>query len=195
MAGEKYIVAALDHSVQIAVRNILNPMGYVFQERCSDPVALLRLTRSYHPDFIIVDSGMQVSEVRSTLEAVDEQMLCAVIILGEYKDPAILSMMEKYRTLSFCPKPLNRDLLLHTVDMALLNHRRLLEMDAKLRKITESYEGRKRVELAKTLLMQDGLSESEAYGVIRKRSMDERKSMKSIADSIIYEKRKNNLKE
>jgi len=190
MAGEKYIVAALDNSVQIAIRNILNPNGFVFQERCSDPVVLLRLIRSYSPDFVIIDSGMQVSEVRSTLEAVDEQMLCAVIMLGEYKDSAILSMMEKSRTLSFCPKPLNRDLLLHTVDMALLHYRRLLGMDAKLRKIRETYEGRERIELAKSLLMQDGLSEREAYGMIRKRSMDERRSMKSIADSIIYEKRK-----
>ncbi len=189
MAGEKYIVAATENSVQIALRNILNPNGYDYLEHCSDPVSLLRLVRSYHPYFIIVDSGMQISEVRSTLETVDEQLLCAVIMLGEYKDSAILSMMDRSNTMSFCPKPLNRDILLHTVDMALLNYKRVLELNARLKKMTERYEGSKRIELAKSLLMEDGLSEREAYEMIRKRSMDERTSLGSIANSIIYKKR------
>jgi response regulator NasT len=143
MAGEKYIVAAVDNSIQIAVRNILNPGGYYFLEHCRDPVSLLRLIRSYHPDFIVVDSGMQLSEARSTLETVDDEMLCACILLGEYGEPIAFSITEQSKTLSFCPKPLNRDMLLHTVNMALLNHRRMVELSSKLKKMTESYEQQK----------------------------------------------------
>lgn len=186
MAGEKYIVAATENSVQIAVRNILNPGGYLYLEHCRDPVSLLRLIRSYHPDFIVVDSGMQLSEARSTLETVDDEMLCAGILLGEYGDPIAFSIMERSKALSFCPKPLNRDMLLHTVSMALLNYRRVLELNASLKKMTESYESRKRIDRAKAILMEQGLSENEAYALIRKRSMDERTTMRSIADSIIY---------
>lgn len=186
MPGEKYIVAAVDNSVQIAVRNILNPVGYFYLEHCRDPVSLMRMIRSYHPDFIVVDSGMQLSEARSTLETVDDEMLCACILLSEYGDQIAFSLMENSKTLSLCPKPLNRDLLLHTVNMALLNHRRLLEINTQLKKMTENYESRKQIDRAKAILMQQGLSENEAYAMIRKRSMDERNSMRSIADSIIY---------
>lgn len=186
MPGEKYIVAAVENSVQIAVRNILNPSGYFYLEYCRDPVTLLRMIRSYHPDFIVVDSGMQLSEARSTLETVDDEMLCAGILLGEYSDTVAFSMMEQSRTFSFCPKPLNRDMLLHTVNMALLNYRRVLDLNSRLKKMTDNYEGRKQVERAKAILMEQGLSENDAYTLIRKRSMDERTTMRSIADSIIY---------
>jgi|LSQX01.1.fsa_nt_gb response regulator NasT len=186
MAGEKYVVAAVENRVQVAVRNILNPHGYVFLEHCSDPVSLLRLVRSYHPDFIVVDSGMQLSNARSTLETVDDEMLCTGILLGEYGDAVAFSIVEKSKVFSFCPKPLNRDILLNTVDLAILNYRRMLELDLQLRKMTEEYESKKRIERAKIILMEQGLSEKDAYGMIRKRSMDERTTMRSIADSIIY---------
>lgn len=186
MVGEKYVVAAVDNSVQVAVRNILNPNGYVLLESCSSPVSLLRLVRSCHPDFVVADSGMQLSEARSTLETVDDEMLCAVILLGEYSDSVAFSIMERSKTFSFCPKPLNRDMLLHTVNLALLNYRRVVELNMKLKKMTENYEGRRHIERAKIILMEQGFSENDAYGMIRKRSMDERTTMRSIADSIIY---------
>ena len=53
--------------------------------------------------------------------------------------------------------------------------------------MTENYESRKQVERAKWILMErDELSENEAYERIRKKSMDNRMSMKSIAEAIIY---------
>ncbi len=186
MSGEKYIVAAVENSVQVAIRNILNPSGYFFLEHCRDPVSLLRLIRSFHPDFIVVDSGMQLSEAKSTLETVDDEMLCAGILLGEYSDFVAFSIMEQSKTFSFCPKPLNRDMLLHTVNMALLSYRRVLDLNNRLKKMTDNYESRKRIERAKSILMDQGLNENDAYAVIRKRSMDERTTMRSIADSIIY---------
>ncbi len=186
MAGEKYVVAAVSNSVHIAVRNILNPSGYIFLEHCSDPVSLLRLVRNFHPDFMVVDSGMQLSEARTTLETVDDEMLCAGILLGEYSDTIVCSIIENSKTLSFCPKPINRDMLLHTVNMAVMSYRRLLDINDRLKKMTESYEGRKQVDRAKAILMEQGFSEKDAYEMIRKRSMDERTTMRSIADSIIY---------
>jgi AmiR/NasT family two-component response regulator len=186
MAGEKYIVAAVENSIQIGVRNILNPGGYLCLEHCRDPVSLMRLIRSYHPDFIVVDSGMQLGEARSTLETVDDELLCACILLGEYGDPIAYSIMERSKVISFCPKPLNRDLLLHTVNMTLLNYKRILDLNTQLKKMTESYESRKQIDRAKAILMQQGLSENDAYAMIRKRSMDERTTMRAIADSIIY---------
>lgn len=186
MTGGKYIVAAAENSVQIAVRNILNPNGYMFLDHCSDAISLLRMVRSYHPDFIVVDIGIQVSDIRSTLETVDDEMLCASILLGEYKDTVIFSMMERSNAISFCPKPLNRELLLHTVNMAVLNYKRVVELNSRLRQMTDNYESRKQVERAKAILMErNGLSEKDAYERIRRRSMDERLSMRSIADIII----------
>lgn len=187
MAGEKYIVATTENPIQIAVRNMLNPEGYVFLGNCSDSVSLMRLVRSYNPDFVVVDTNMQLRDVRNVLETLDEEMLCASIIIGEYKDVEVMNLLEKSKVLSFCAKPLSRDMLLHVVEMANINFRRIFELNKKLREMTENYESRKVVERAKWILMErNGLTENEAYERMRKKSMDNRMSMKSIAEAIIF---------
>lgn len=187
MAGEKYVVAAADNSLQIAVRNILNPVGYTFLGNCSDAISLLRLVRGYHPDFIVVDIGIQQSDIRNTIETIDDEMLCASILLGEYKETVIFSMLEKSNAIGYCPKPLNRDIFLHTVEMANINYKRVFGLDKRLKEMTENYESRKLVERAKWILMErDGLSEKDAYDRMRKKSMDGRMTMKSVAEAIIF---------
>jgi AmiR/NasT family two-component response regulator len=52
--------------------------------------------------------------------------------------------------------------------------------------IQEALESRKLVEKAKGILMkQKNISEDEAYNILRKQSMDRRKSLKEVAEAII----------
>jgi len=187
MAGEKYVVAAAENPLQIAVRNILNPNGYVFLGNCSDSISLLRLIRSYHPDFVVVDINLQLGELRNTIEVIDDEMLCACVIIGDYKDMHAVNLMQNSQVVSFCPKPLNKDMLIHVVEMSLVNYKRVFDLNRKLREMTENYETRKVVERAKWILMErDGLNEKDAYEKIRKKSMNDRMPMKSIAEAIIF---------
>lgn len=186
MAGEKYIVAASDNPSQIAVRNILNPAGYVFLGNCGDPLSLMRLIRTYHPDFAVIDAGLKMNDIRNTVETIDEEMLCACILIGEYKDEAILNIMDNSKIIMFCPRPVGREMLVHTVNMANINFKRILELNTKLREMTENYETRKSVERAKWILInRDGMSEKDAYDRLRKKSMDSRLPLKTVADAII----------
>ncbi|RCX17956.1 response regulator receiver and ANTAR domain protein [Anaerobacterium chartisolvens] len=187
MAGEKYIVAAVENPLQIAVRNILNPEGYFFLGNCSDAVSLIRLIRSYQPDFIVVDLGMQLRELRNVLETLEDEMLCACILIGDYSDGDVMDLMEKSKVLSFCPKPLNREVFIQVAAMANMNYKRVYELSKKLKEMTDNYETRKLVERAKWILMErNSLNENEAYEKMRKKSMDSRMSMRSIAEAIIF---------
>lgn len=187
MAGEKYITATAHNPFQIAVRNILNPCGYFFLGNCSDGVSLIRLIRSYQPDFIVVDLSIKLNELRNVIETVDDEMLCACVIIGDYKSIDVVDLLEKSKVVSFCPKPLNKEILVQTVDMANINYKRVRELNEKLNKMTENYETRKLVDRAKWILMErDGITEDEAYKRMRNKSMNSRTSMKSIAEAIIF---------
>lgn len=187
MSGEKYIVVALDNPAHIAVRNVLNPLGYMFLGNCSDATSMIRMIRSYNPDFAIVDVGVRISDYGSTLETIDEEMLCACIIIGDRKDELVSSLLNTSNAIAFCPKPLNRDVFGNIVDMAMLGFKRVNKLSSQLREMTENYETRKSVERAKWILMKrDGMSEKEAYERMRKKSMDNRMALKDIADAIIF---------
>jgi response regulator NasT len=186
MAGEKYVVATADNSTQIAVRNILNPCGYSFLGNCNDSITLLRLVRTYNPDFVVADTAMQLRELKTTVETIDDEMLCACVVIGQYKDMELLQLLEKSKVTAFCQKPLNKDLLLQTVEMSIMNYRRVYDLNKKLKEMTENYETRKALERAKWILMnREGISENEAYERIRKKSMDTRTSVKTLAEAII----------
>ena len=60
------------------------------------------------------------------------------------------------------------------------------ELLVKTKIVQEELEARKKVERAKGILMKEqGLTEEEAYNLLRKSSMDKRVHMKDIADAII----------
>lgn len=186
MAGEKYIVVTAENPVQIAVRNILNPYGFMFLEHCREPASLMRMVRSYQPDFIVVDLNLHPRELRRAIETIDEEMICTCILIGDYKDLEMSSLVEKSKAISFCLKPLNREILINTVELSLMFYKKISEMNKKIKEVTENFEGRKLVDRAKWILIErDGISENEAYERMRRKSMDNRTTMKSIANAII----------
>ena len=187
MAGGKYIIAASENQLQISIRNILSPNGYIFLSNCSDSMSLIRLVRTYHPDFIIIDVGVHLSDYKNTLETIDDEMLCSCIIIGDYQIDAISHHLENSKVIYFCAKPIDRNILMNTMEMASINFKRVFELEKKLKEMTENYETRKSVERAKWILMnRDKMNEKDAYDRIRKKSMDSRMSMKEVADAIIF---------
>lgn len=188
MAGEKYIIATTENSLRVAVRNILDPNGYVYLDSISQTPSFIRAVRTYHPDFAVVDLETAQNEIRRSLETVDGEMLCSCILIGDYRDSAILSIIEKSNSISYCPKRVIREALLNTVEMAVVNYRRILGFDKRLQEITESFEGKRIVDRAKCVLMERRkISEKDAYDIIRKASMDSRRSMRATAQLIISE--------
>jgi len=187
MTEEKYLVATAENSFHITVRNILNPLGYMFLGHGTDSITLMRFVRSYHPDFIVVDLAMQWRELKRTLETIDDEMLCFCILVGDHKDMEVLDFLENSKVISFCGKPLNKEILIQTVEMASVNFRRISQLDKKLKEATEKYEERMLIDKAKRILMKsEGLSEDDAYKYMRKKSKDTRTAMRDIAEYIIY---------
>ncbi len=188
MAGEKYIVATGENSVQISVRNILNPGGYIFIATCSDGLSLLKLIRMYSPDFVIVDFNMHIRDLRPAVETIDDDMMCALIVISDDRGLSLSGLLEKSKSLTYCPKPFSRELLIHTVEMALVNYRRISKMAKKLKDMQVNFETKRYVDEAKSILMKrDGIGENQAYERIRKKSMNIRRSMKEVAQAIISE--------
>lgn len=187
MNSLKYLIATFENPYQISLRNLLNPCGYTFLAHCKDSVSLIRAVRGYQPDFVLIDLTMQMRELKTIIETLDEEMLCFSILLGEDKDMDIMENVRKSKSLYFCRRSVGREVLINTIEMAEIGFSRVLELNNKLKEATQNFENRKAIERAKWLLMErDGISEAEAYDKMRKKSMDNRLTMKAIADAIIF---------
>lgn len=187
MANEKFIVTTNENQFQINIRNLLSPSGYLFLINCNDAVSLMRMIRTYGPDFVIIDSKCINGELNRAIETIDEELLCPVIIIGNMLGFSIDELVDRLMSVSVCENDKDKDILVNTIDLSLLNFKRVQILKTNLKSMTENYETRKLVDRAKGILMeQNNISEKEAYDRMRKKSMNTRISMKQIAEAIIY---------
>ena len=91
MANEKFIIATNENQFQINVRNILNTSGYFFLDNCLESTSLMRMIRSYEPDFVVVDGNLLGRDMNQVIETVDDEQLCFIIVVGETDEVSGLS--------------------------------------------------------------------------------------------------------
>ncbi|MGF1624752.1 MAG: ANTAR domain-containing response regulator [Alphaproteobacteria bacterium] len=109
-----------------------------------------------------------------------------VIGIVEYENPTILQSVIDAGAIAIITKPIRATGLLTTMVMALTVSRRELVNAKKLAKLEARMSALRRVERAKTILMdRNGVSEEEAYSSIRDQAMARRVSIDEIAVAII----------
>ena len=82
-------------------------------------------------------------------------------------------------------------MLVPTIELAVSRSREIKSLKKELEKVSQRLDSRIILDQAKGWLMQSqNLSESEAYGVIRKISQDKNISMRQVAEYILYSKNK-----
>ena len=88
--------------------------------------------------------------------------------------------------MAYLIKPLREEELAPTIEMAISRFEEFTSLRRENADLKRTLESRKTIEKAKGLLMKNkGLSESEAFQMIQKKSMETRKPMIDIAEAIV----------
>ena len=182
----RFIVAGEDKKSLSIMKNALVESGYTFAGYAHDTVGILRHVRSLAPDLIILDVKGSFGSLRPSIEVIDEELLSAIILLLDFRSDEIFDFITKTRIVTYIAKPLFSEVAQQIADISLANFKRIIQYEDQVKRLNDSLESRKSVEKAKWILVeQDGLSEEEAYNVIRKKSRDNRVPMRNISDAII----------
>ncbi|MDP4182338.1 MAG: ANTAR domain-containing protein [Bacillota bacterium] len=182
----KFILSGDDKKTLSIVKNTLTSNGHNFMGYLKEPTHLLRCIRTNQPDFLVVEAGNNLKELRSVLEIIDEETLAACIIILERRNDDIIDFLKKSKVLSYITKPVFDEAILQVIDISLINFERVVEYERKVKKLNDTLESRKVVEKAKWILVQkEGYTEEQAYEAIRKKSRDNRITMKEIAEALI----------
>jgi response regulator NasT len=87
--------------------------------------------------------------------------------------------------MSYVVKPFRAEQLLPAVDLAIHHFMEVSSLREEVESLRETLEARKKIEKAKGILIQKGMSEPEAYRKMQKMAMDKRKSLREVADAIL----------
>ena len=185
-ASPKVLIAEDEAIIRLDLKEMLEEEGFDVVGEASDGEAAIRLARERGPDLVIMDIKMPGLDGLSAAERVVSEGLAAVLILTAFSQRDLVQRAAKAGAIAYLVKPFQKSDLVPAIEVALARHAELQAVKKETVDLTEQLETRKIVDRAKGKLMdQEGRSEAQAFRSIQKRAMDERRSMKAVAEEIL----------
>lgn len=182
----KFILIGEDKKVLSGIKNTVVSSGHIFIGFSKEPMNMLRYIRNSSPDLLIIEICNNLKELKNIFEVIDEELLAACILVLDGRNEEILEFLRTTRVFTYISKPVFDETLLQIVEISLMNYKRMLEYEEKVRKLNNTLESHKVVEKAKWILVEkDGMTETAAYEAIKKKSRDNRMPMREIAEALI----------
>jgi two-component system, response regulator PdtaR len=181
------IVIAEDESVnRVDLEEELQQQGYEVVGAAADGEAAINLTRELRPDVVLMDIKMPKLDGISAAETLTREKLAPVLLFTAYSDDDLIERARAAGVVHFVTKPWREKDLKPAIEIALSRFNEFRAMETKVKDLEEALATRKVVEKAKGVLMDKyKLSESEAFKRIQRLSMNNRKSMREVAEAIL----------
>jgi response regulator NasT len=181
------VVIAEDESVnRVDLEEELEQQGYVVVGAAADGEAAVNLTRELHPDVVLMDIKMPKMDGIEAAETLTREKLAPVLLFTAYSDDELIERARQAGVVHFVTKPWREKDLKPAIEIALSRFNEFRAMEAKVKDLEEALATRRVVEKAKGVLMKKyALSEDEAYKRIQRLSMNNRKSMREVAEALL----------
>ena len=194
IALARTVVIAEDEAiVRLDLREILEEEGYLVVGEAGRGDEAVALVREHRPDLVILDIKMPGMDGLSAAREISMDQQTAVLILTAFSQRDLVDQARDAGALAYLIKPFQKEELLPAIEVALgrfLELRALAEENLQLsegnRSLEAQLETRRWVDRAKGKLMDGaGLSESSAFAFIQQRAMNDRITMKAVAQAVV----------
>jgi two-component system, response regulator PdtaR len=182
----RIIVAEDDTLIRMDLKEELHRQGYLVVGDVGDGESAVNLTRELRPDLVVMDIRMPQMDGIAAAEVLTREGLAPVVLLTAFSDQELIDRAKEAGVVHYVTKPWKQSDLKPAIEIALNRFQEFRVMEDRVKDLEERLATRKVVEQAKGLLMQkQGLTEQEAFRRIQKLSMNNRKSMREVAEAIL----------
>ncbi|HKN47172.1 MAG TPA: ANTAR domain-containing protein [Candidatus Polarisedimenticolia bacterium] len=153
--------------------------GGTVAETAEDASAAVGVVGRARPDVAIFAVGLRDGDGIDAAAAVMAAEPCPIVLFTSRRGDALIERARRAGVMGYLLKPLRAEELPPVLDLA-------IACFAEIRDLRQRLEARKLIERAKGLLMtRQGLSEEEAFRVLRRTAMNRRRSMAEVAQAVI----------
>ena len=153
---------------------------------CGDGMTAVNLAKSLKPDLIIMDIKMPIMDGIQAAQLLNQEQIAPVMLLTAYSQGELIERAKKAGVLAYLVKPVNKQNLIPACYIAESRYKEFSILAKENRDLSETIEARKIIEKAKGILQkQYFIDEEAAFKRIRTISMNQRKTMKEVAEAII----------
>ena len=187
MERTRVIIADDESLIRMDLREMLTNLGYLVVGEVGDGRSAVNLARELRPDIVLMDIKMPDMDGIEAAKILTEERVAPVLLVTAWSQQDLVQR----GAAGGCGRISGQ-----TVSRVRLSPRdrgrrspvsaSSAHVEREVGDLSEALETRKAVDRAKGILMDtQGLTETEAFRKIQKMSMDNRKSMRTVADAII----------
>lgn len=182
----RVLIADDDPIIRLDLRQMLENLQYEVVAEAGDGADAVRMARSESPDICILDVKMPVTDGIEAATILAEENIAPAILLTAYSDAELINRAKSAGVFGYLVKPFKPSDLPPAIEVARSRYEQNQELAKEVQTAVERLEVRKLVDRAKGILMDaSGIPENEAYRRIQQQSMNNRKSMREVAEAII----------
>jgi two-component system, response regulator PdtaR len=186
--SRRVLIAEDEALIRLDLREMLIEEGYDVCGEAGDGEAAVRLAEDLKPDLCIFDIKMPIMDGLAAAEKIAESRIAPVVILTAFSQRDLVDRARAAGAMAYLVKPFQKSDLVPAIEIALSRFAELQALEHEVANLTDRLETRKVVERAKgTLMTAFNMTEPDAFKWIQRAAMDNRMTMKEVADKIIAE--------
>lgn len=186
MSRIRVVVADDEAIIRLDLKTLLEEMGHEVVGEAADGQKALELTRTLKPDVVIMDIRMPVMDGLDAAKIIADEKIAPVVLLTAYSQKDLIERAKEAGVFGYLVKPFQESDLMPAIEIALARYLEMQELETTVGDLEDKLQTRKIVDRAKGILMDKyQMSEADAFRRIQQQSMNQRRSMKEIAEAIV----------
>jgi len=186
--NRRIVVVDDEALVRMNFVELLEENGYEVVGQAADGVEAIKVCQATIPDAVLMDIEMPLLDGFSAAKKIfaDQSVKGGIIYLSAYSSSEHIKKASELGVGAYLVKPLDEKSLIPTLECVIAKGKEATQLAKEVARLSTRLEDRKVIEQAKGLLMKkNGLSESQAYKMLRDVSMKRRMSMRELADMLV----------
>jgi AmiR/NasT family two-component response regulator len=182
----RVVIAEDEAIIRLDLKETLEEEGYEVVAETSRGDEAVALVREHQPDLAILDIKMPGMDGLQAAREITSDRMAAVLILTAFSQRNLIEEARDAGALAYLVKPFQKSELVPAIEVALGRHKEMLALADQAKNLEELLENRKWVDRAKGMLMDKySMSENDAFTFIRTTAMQQRKTMREVAQMIL----------
>ena len=182
----RVVIAEDEAIIRLDLKETLEEEGYDVVGATGRGDKAVELVRELRPDIAILDIKMPGMDGLEAARHITKDRICGVLVLTAFSQREVIEEARDAGALAYLVKPFQKSDLIPAIEVAIGRFREMRALNGEVEELGEQLETRKALDRAKGVLIdKHGLSESDAYGFIQRGAMNQRTTMKAVADMVV----------
>jgi response regulator NasT len=172
--------------IRLDLREMLREEGFDVVGEAGDGEQAVALAEQLRPDLVICDIKMPKMDGIAAAAQIMGKRIAPVVMLTAFSQRDLVERARDAGAMAYLVKPFEKRDLLPAIEMAMSRFAEIKALEAEVTGLRDRLEARKLIERAKGMLMTaHGLTEPAAFRWIQRAAMDNRTSMRAVAELVL----------